>query len=39
MTFFVDASVASKRVLQEAGSEPTGRLLDHALMAPDLLLI
>lgn len=39
MTVVVDASVALKWVVQEKGSEAADALLDHALIAPDLLLI
>lgn len=35
--FVVDASVAVKWVIAEAGSDSAERLLDHPLVAPDLL--
>ena len=39
MTIIVDASVALKWVLHEAGSEIADRLLDEELMAPSLWLV
>lgn len=39
MTIVVDASVALKWVLHEAGSETAERLLDEELMAPSLWLV